>query len=199
MSARDTGECAKVVVRCTIVSPDGEWFYGENDCFTPQATCPRAPGEGYEKCASVCGQTAHAEINALKYAGSKAKGAAVFIEGHTRVCEPCEAALRAAGVRWWTFAPPPKVVPAHSHTSASQLVYAYANRDQTYEKLAALLRCDMPSIMMEWASGSQLFTLRSTDARASELAVTLLTEKLIEHETDVITLGGRLPAFEQDN
>jgi hypothetical protein len=55
------GPCAKQTVTCAIVTPAGEHFIGENWCDTPQETCPRVDGEGYEKCTTVCDQVGHAE------------------------------------------------------------------------------------------------------------------------------------------
>ena len=62
------GPCAKRRVSCTIIDRGGRVFTGENDCANPQAVCPRAPGEGYEKCRSICQQAGHAEIMALEAA-----------------------------------------------------------------------------------------------------------------------------------
>jgi deoxycytidylate deaminase len=92
------GPCAKQTVRCTLVTPDGEHIPGENWCANPQPTCPRDPGEGYEKCRSVCAQEGHAEQVAVRLAGDRAKGARAYIEGHTYACMNCQHALFAAGV-----------------------------------------------------------------------------------------------------
>jgi pyrimidine deaminase RibD-like protein len=73
---------------------------GENDCANPQTTCPREPGEGYEKCKTVCQQAGHAEIEALRAAGAEAEGAVADLHGHYWMCEPCGRAMREAGVRW---------------------------------------------------------------------------------------------------
>lgn len=93
------GPCAKTTVRCTLVTVKGEKVVGENWCRNPQAVCPRSPGEGYEKCKSICDQAGHAEVVALKVAGaSRALGARAFIEGHTYACMDCQHALFGAGV-----------------------------------------------------------------------------------------------------
>jgi hypothetical protein len=91
------GPCAKQTVRCRIYS-EGEMYEGTNSCANPQPVCPRLPGEGYEKCTTICQQQGHAELQALRIAGEHAKGASVILSGHYYVCEPCAAALRAAGV-----------------------------------------------------------------------------------------------------
>ena len=92
------GPCAKRRVVCMLEHWTGEKFFGENDCANPQTICPRLPGEGYDKCKSVCQQAGHAETEALKKAGTKAPGCQGTLYGHYWICEPCGAALRDAGV-----------------------------------------------------------------------------------------------------
>jgi hypothetical protein len=96
------GPCAKRRITCDLMTAEGPTFHGTNDCDNAQEICPRAPGEGYEKCASICQQGAHAEIDALNAAlrcGYEAKDAVAIIQGHYYICEPCGRALRDAGVR----------------------------------------------------------------------------------------------------
>ena len=94
-----SGPCAKRSVECTLFDPEGYVYIGRNDCANPQPTCPRLPGEGYEKCKSICDQAGHAEIEALRAAGRNgAKGAHATLTGHYWMCEPCGRALREAGV-----------------------------------------------------------------------------------------------------
>jgi hypothetical protein len=93
------GPCAKRQVECEIAH-NGVSYVGRNDCANPQPVCPRLPGEGYEKCKSICDQAGHAEIEALKLAGSHACGAIAILTGHYWMCEPCGAAMRDAGVRY---------------------------------------------------------------------------------------------------
>lgn len=100
------GPCAKRRVQCLIKPVGMAGIVGENDCANPQKVCPRAPGEGYEKCKSVCQQAGHAEIVALKRAeqwvgdaGGTLDGAKAFLRGHYWICEPCGAALRDAGIK----------------------------------------------------------------------------------------------------
>lgn len=92
------GPCAKRQVVCVLTAMDGTRYRGENDCANPQPVCPRAIGEGYEKCQSICGQAGHAEVEAVRAAGSAARGAHAVLSGHYWMCEPCGAALRDAGV-----------------------------------------------------------------------------------------------------
>ena len=107
VGAATTGPCAKKRVACTIVAADGQRYVGTNDCVTPQSVCPRLPGEGYEKCASVCRQPGHAEVMALEAAGEAAHGSLAWIEGIGHVCCDCEAALDDAGVLAWALGAPP--------------------------------------------------------------------------------------------
>ena len=106
-----TGPCAKQVVTATFVSPGGLHYVGRNDCKRPQASCPREPGEGYDKCVSVCGQEFHAEIAAVFSAaadGSPTKGGHVYVEGHTCICENCFGSLAAFGISCSIGPPPPE-------------------------------------------------------------------------------------------
>lgn len=96
------GPCVKQRVIATIITPTGQRFTGENDCANPQQVCPRAgmkTGEGYELCHSICRQTGHAEINAIASAGKHAKGATIYVQGHSYACEPCRSACAAAGIK----------------------------------------------------------------------------------------------------
>ncbi|WP_242136962.1 hypothetical protein [Sphingomonas sp. TREG-RG-20F-R18-01] len=92
----------KQVVTATIVADDGMQFVGTNYCLNAQQTCPRGDlpsGVGYELCVSVCKQTAHAEVNAIKAAGDAARGAVLYLHGHTYACADCRAACDTAGIR----------------------------------------------------------------------------------------------------
>jgi hypothetical protein len=92
------GPCVKATVRCTLVTPSGEHIIGENWCHNPQSACPRAPGEDYTKCKTICRQEGHAEVVAVRLAGEKARGARAYLEGHTYACMDCQHALFGAGV-----------------------------------------------------------------------------------------------------
>lgn len=98
--------CAKQTVRCTLVTPDGERIVGTNACGNPQPACPRELGEGYEKCTTICGQRGHAEVQAVRVAGPKARGARAYLEGHTYVCKDCQHVLFSAGVRSFSVGTP---------------------------------------------------------------------------------------------
>lgn len=100
------GPCAKTVVTCTLTLDDGQVFIGRNDCHNPQPVCPRLPGEGYEKCRSVCDQPGHAELQALAAASTaltrneKQIAGLAVLRGHTYFCQTCQHALFRAGIRW---------------------------------------------------------------------------------------------------
>lgn len=95
------GPCAKRRVQCVLVHPGLAPILAENDCANPQPTCPRLPGEGYEKCRTICQQDDHAETKALRIAegwGLSVAGWKAYIRGHHWVCEPCGKALKDAGI-----------------------------------------------------------------------------------------------------
>jgi len=91
--------CAKKIIKCTIITPEGELFTGENACGAPQPACPRNEDEGYEKCSTTCKQPGHAEIMALRKAGELARGATAHLTGTYNCCKACARALYEAGVR----------------------------------------------------------------------------------------------------
>lgn len=104
---RPSGPCAKVTVRCTLVAADGGRIVGTNYCRNPQQVCPRAPGEGYEKCTSICDQAGHAEAVAVALAGTRARGTRAYLECHTYACMACQHALFGAGVVSFSVGAPP--------------------------------------------------------------------------------------------
>lgn len=96
------GPCAKQTVTATIVALDGHMFVGTNHCNNPQAVCPRSDlpsGVGYEMCRDICDQPAHAEVNAIMAAGEKAKGATIYLEGHTYFCCDCKKKIEQSGIK----------------------------------------------------------------------------------------------------
>lgn len=108
------GPCAKKHVVCTIVSWDGRTrVIGDNSCANPQPVCPREPGEGYEKCKSICKQLGHAEDVALQAAIplGVAKGGHAYVEGHTYACRDCQEKLFGAGIEALSIGPPPPAPP----------------------------------------------------------------------------------------
>lgn len=107
-----SGPCVKQTVRATLVLRNGRRMAGTNCCRTPQAICPRAhlpTGHGYEMCRDICHQVGHAEVVVLQAAGELARGAKLFVEGHTYVCEPCLRAAQRAKVADVLIGPPPAI------------------------------------------------------------------------------------------
>lgn len=98
-----SGPCAKQRVVCWIHGADQYTACGENLCENPQPVCPREPGEGYEKCQTVCRQVGHAEVQALENArriGMNLRGAVAVVQGHTYACQGCQEELYEAGVAY---------------------------------------------------------------------------------------------------
>ena len=95
------GPCVKQTVTATVMATNGDLYIATSHCMRPQVICPRAEmptGEGYHLCRDICLQPAHAELNALAFAGMRAIGAKLIVEGHTYACNSCEVGARAAGV-----------------------------------------------------------------------------------------------------
>jgi len=91
--------CAKQIVTATIITESGCIFVGTNAVANPQERCPRSIGDGYEKCKSICHQYGHAEIVALRQAGTAAMGATLYLTGHSYACEECYKACMEAGIK----------------------------------------------------------------------------------------------------
>ena len=94
--------CAKRYVRAVLTCQDGSIYEGDNGCHRPQPTCPRKEGEGYAKCAYVCRQPSHAEIDAMSQAfldGKSIFGGHMVVH-HKRVCDDCQVAMKDAGITW---------------------------------------------------------------------------------------------------
>lgn len=103
--------CAKREVTCILEPPiylnrsvgSGRvlQIVGTNGGAFPQKECPRAPGDGYAKCKTICGQRDHAEMDALRLAGELGvdlKGWHATVFGHNYCCPDCGNALVAAGI-----------------------------------------------------------------------------------------------------
>lgn len=96
--------CAKVVVRATLTTRAGNKYHGENRCNCPQPTCPREPGEGYDKCWLICDQPYHAEGEAIKLANEKndpVEGAHMVVY-HKKICEYCRWSMESLGITYET-------------------------------------------------------------------------------------------------
>lgn len=98
--------CAKLMVGCVLILPDGRTYTGTNACKTPQVECPRLPGEGYPKCKTVCNQTGHAETQAIAAAqGASLTGAVAYVSHPSYVCQHCQDSLQAAGIHKFVLIP----------------------------------------------------------------------------------------------
>ena len=107
-----THDCLKQVVIATIITPNGRRFVSSNYINNNPTSCPRGDlpsGVGYELCKSICNQSAHAEVNALKLAGSESKGSKLYFEGHSYACEPCKKAASEAGIIEIIISAPPVI------------------------------------------------------------------------------------------
>jgi deoxycytidylate deaminase len=75
---------------------------GTNEIHNNQLTeCPRAgmkSGRGYELCKNVCKQGHHAEVDACLKAGEEAKGATLYLIGHTYCCDDCKRVMGEHGI-----------------------------------------------------------------------------------------------------
>ena len=93
--------CAKRQVTCTITDVNVNSVIGRNDCDNPQPVCPREPGEGYEKCQTICQQPGHAEVMAVRKAeelGMNLKGAKAVLSGIQWICNHCRQVTEHAGI-----------------------------------------------------------------------------------------------------
>jgi len=92
------GLCTKQTVIAIVVNGDKN-YVGLNACENPQETCPRLDDDDYEKCASICQQKCHAEVDALNKAGRDSVGSTLFIIGHNRICNSCFSKAERYGVK----------------------------------------------------------------------------------------------------
>jgi deoxycytidylate deaminase len=99
------GPCAKRRTQCVLTTTTGETFAAENVCLNPQPVCPREPGEGYEKCRTICRQVGHSEAMVVAMAGPAARGATIVCS-HWYACDACAAICKAAGVAEVVFTSP---------------------------------------------------------------------------------------------
>lgn len=89
--------CAKIDVRAMLICKNKEVVLGSNYCSNPQETCPRKPGEGYDKCTYICGQNGHAEEVAISKAlasGYNVNNARLYLAGHNAPCSRCKELMR---------------------------------------------------------------------------------------------------------
>jgi len=94
--------CFKREVTAVIVGRDGRIAVGQNLIYNDDLEeCPRAKGEGYDKCISICNQKGHAEIMAIKKAKERyldMEDANIYLIGHHRICDNCKEACDNEGL-----------------------------------------------------------------------------------------------------
>ena len=87
--------CFKREVCAVIINKKGQIATGQNLISNGLiGECPRDVGEGYEKCTSICRQEGHAEAMAIQDAMDRKidiEGANLYLMGHYRVCDSCQA------------------------------------------------------------------------------------------------------------
>lgn len=91
------GPCAKRRMQAVLYGASGAVFAAENVCLNPQPVCPRKPGEGYDKCKTICQQVGHGEEQVIAMAGEDARGGRLVIS-HWYACDRCLAMCKEAGI-----------------------------------------------------------------------------------------------------
>jgi len=96
--------CAKRVVMAALRTANEvrhHSYLGWNNCRKPQKKCPRLPGEGYAKCASICEQPWHAETDAIYHAladGVDPTGGTLVVDHEP--CQECRDIMNAYKIQW---------------------------------------------------------------------------------------------------
>ena len=94
--------CAKQSVACCLLDEEGQVVsVGSNWCKNPQEECPRKDfptGRGYEMCGVICGQHAHAEVDALENLDEDIKPKTCILIGHYYCCQGCKEELKRRGI-----------------------------------------------------------------------------------------------------
>ena len=94
------GICKKQTT-IAIIENNGQYWVGTNWVNNEQQECPRKDlptGVGYEMCKNICRQDAHAEVDACQKAGENAKGATLYLLGHTYCCDSCKKVMNEYGI-----------------------------------------------------------------------------------------------------
>ena len=93
-------KCADKSVTACIKTESGVMYWGMNLQRVAVDFCPRAVGDGYELCQSICKQVSHAEIAAIKKwreAGAVLP-AVIYVSGANKICSDCMAAIVEVGL-----------------------------------------------------------------------------------------------------
>lgn len=102
--------CTKRTV-VAIIKKGNKLWCGTNKTELQVEVCPKTwLGEPFDVCKKTCGENIHAEIDALKKAGKNAKGATLYLIGHTFLCPDCERAVNKAGIKRVIFGKVPRQV-----------------------------------------------------------------------------------------
>lgn len=94
-------QCKKQTTIAIVMKDNQLISIGTNEINSDISECPRKgmkTGEGYELCKSICKQNHHAEVDACLKAGERAKGATLYLIGHTYCCDNCKKIMDEHGI-----------------------------------------------------------------------------------------------------
>jgi deoxycytidylate deaminase len=94
-------QCKKQTTLAIIMKDNKLISIGINEIKAEVIECPRMglpSGVGYELCKSICNQKYHAEVDACVKAGEMAKGATLYLIGHTYCCDNCKKTMDEYGI-----------------------------------------------------------------------------------------------------
>lgn len=94
--------CFKREVCAILIDKNGKIAVGQNLISNSEVSeCPREKGENYEKCISICRQEGHAETMVIQNAlerNMELKGSILYLIGHNRICDNCQAGCDKHGI-----------------------------------------------------------------------------------------------------
>lgn len=94
-------QCKKLTTVAVIMKDFQLISIGINSIGSGIKDCARKDmptGVGYELCKSICDQKYHAEVDACIKAGEKARGATLYLIGHTYCCDNCKKVMDEYGI-----------------------------------------------------------------------------------------------------
>ena len=95
-------QCLKQTTVAIIMKDKKLIAVGSNHINSKIKECPRkgmGTGVGYNLCQQICGQENHAEVDACKNAGERAKGADLYLIGHYYACYNCTYLMKIMGIK----------------------------------------------------------------------------------------------------
>ena len=95
-------QCKKKTTVAVIMKGGQLIAIGTNEIHADIEECPRKglpTGVGYDLCKDVCKQKHHAEVDACLKAGKEARGAILFLIGHTYCCDACKEVMDQHGIK----------------------------------------------------------------------------------------------------